>query len=104
MCVRCCLFVFFLIFLNFLQILLSLRYLPLLKNVIILVKSWLTCDRCSQVYSVFQTHQGQFYYNVIIEKEQKHLSASWCYLNSLDRFARKSLVIGSEKCESSISS
>ena len=46
-----------------------------IKNVIILVKSWLTCDRCSQVYSVFQTHQGQFYYNVIIEKEQKHMSA-----------------------------
>ena len=68
-----CLF-FFLIFLNFLQILLSLRYLPLLKNVIILVKSWLTL-KCSQVYSVFQKHQGQFYYNVIIEKEQKHMSA-----------------------------
>ena len=76
MCVRC-LFVclFFLICFNFLQILLSLRYLPLLKNVIILVKSWLTCDKCSQVYSVFQKHQGQFYYNVIIEKEQKHMSA-----------------------------
>ena len=76
MCVRCLfvLFVFF-IFFNFLQILLSLRYLPLLKNVIILVKSWLTCDKCSQVYSVFQKHQGQFYYNVIIEKEQKHMSA-----------------------------
>ena len=75
MCVRCCLFVFFFIFFNFLQILLSLRYLPLLKNVIILVKRWLTCDKCSQVYSVFQKHQGQFYYNVIIEKEQKHMSA-----------------------------
>lgn len=64
--------VFFVFFYRFLF---SLRYLSLLKNVIILVKSWLTCDKCSQVYSVFQKHQGQFYYNVIIEKEQKHMSA-----------------------------
>ena len=69
------LFVFFFFnFLKFFTDFVSLRYLPLLKNVIILVKSWLTL-KCSQVYSVFQKHQGQFYYNVIIEKEQKHMSA-----------------------------